>query len=119
MPIDISTPAPKILLLRISGELTQPELAAGQLRAVECIKKDGAVRFMILLEGFTGFANNFDWNDVSFQFENDAFIEKMAFVGPKKWESTASIFTGKGIRPFPINFFPPEDALKAKAWLLG
>lgn len=118
MPIDISTPASKILMLRISGELTQPEFAASHRKAEECIRKDGAVRFLILLEGFTGFEKTSDWNDVSFQFENDAVIEKMAFVGPKKWESTATVFTAKGIRPFPIVFFPPEDLPKAKAWLM-
>lgn len=118
MPIDISTPAADILMLRISGELTQPEFAASQAKARECIAKNGKVRFLILLEEFTGFEKTSDWNDVTFQFENDAFIKKMAFVGPKKWESVATIFTAKGIRPFPIFFFAPEDLPKAKAWLL-
>lgn len=118
MPIDISTPAADILMLRISGELTQPEFAASQHKAEECIRKNGKVRFLILLEEFTGFSKGSDWNDVSFQFANDAFIEKMAFVGPKKWEPVATIFTAKGIRPFPIFFFAPEDLAKAKAWLL-
>jgi len=49
--------------------------------------------------------------------ENDPFIRKMAIVGEKKWEELAMLFTGQGMRKFPIEYFPPADLDRAKTWL--
>ena len=49
----------------------------------------------------------------------DKLIEKIAIVGEKKWEELAMIFTGKGVRPIPIEFFTPAELPKARVWLTG
>jgi hypothetical protein len=48
--------------------------------------------------------------------EFDDHIRKIAIVGDLKWKETAEIFTGKGVRRIPIEFFPPEKLAEAKAW---
>jgi hypothetical protein len=71
----------------------------------------------LLVENFAGIDKAGNWSDVSFQARNDPFIEKIAIVGEKKWEDVALLFSGKVIRRVPIEYFPPADVAKARAWL--
>jgi hypothetical protein len=112
--IDTSGP---ILTARITGKLTQPELAALQDAAGDIIKKLGKARLLVVVESFEGWQRGGDWGDLSFQVEHDAHIEKMAIVGDKKWEDLALIFAAKGLRKFPIEYFAPAEIAKARAWL--
>jgi hypothetical protein len=106
-----------IVTLRISGQLTQAELAAVQRKIGTLIQHRGKVRALVLVENFKGWAKDGDWGDLSFQLEHDQDIERMALVGDRKWEELAAVFMGKGLRPFPIEFFQPADTAKARAWL--
>jgi hypothetical protein len=105
------------LTARISGKLTQPALAALQDAAGDVLKKHGKTRLLILTDNFDGWEREGDWGDLSFSIEHDKHIEKMAIVGDKKWEALALLFTSKGLRRFPIEYFQPADILKARAWL--
>ena len=44
-------------------------------------------------------------------------MQKLAIVGDGKWESLALMFTAKGLRPFPIEYFPSGQDNAARAWL--
>jgi hypothetical protein len=119
MSVEIVDSADGILTIKISGEFTQPALAAAQKRAAEILRRQGKMPMLVLNEGVENWSKEGDWADVSFQIENDQFIERMAIVGEKKWEDIALIFVGKSFREFPIEYFPPEELAKAKAWLKG
>ncbi|NLH71684.1 MAG: STAS/SEC14 domain-containing protein [Verrucomicrobia bacterium] len=106
-----------VLTVKITGKLTQPELAAVQKQAGEILKQQGRGRILVLIENFTGTVKAGDWGDISFQAQYDRLIEKIAFVGEKKWEDIVLLFTGKGVRRVPIEYFKPDDLTKAKAWL--
>lgn len=105
-----------VLTIKVSGRLTQPELAASQRVAGELIDKLGKVRLLILVENFQGAAKEGDWGDVSFQMDYDDSIERIAIVCEPQWKETALLFTGKGIRKVAIEHFPPADLAKARAW---
>lgn len=105
-----------ILTARISGRLTQPELAAMQASAQDSIRQQGSVSFLIIAEDFQGWRETDDWSDVSFM-ENDSNIRKMAIVGEKQWEQPALIFAAKPVRKFPIEYFQPSELERARAWL--
>ncbi|HWH70436.1 MAG TPA: STAS/SEC14 domain-containing protein [Candidatus Sulfotelmatobacter sp.] len=106
-----------ILAVKLAGKLTQPDLAAVQQRAAEILKQQSRMRLLVLAEQFEGWEKGGNWGDLSFQMEADPHIEKLAIVGEKKWEGLAILFTGKGLREFPIEFFPPEQAAQARTWL--
>ncbi len=112
--IDVSN---GVLTFKITGRLTQSEFAASQKRAGEIIRQNGKVRFLVLIEDFGGMESTGDWGDISFQMEFDSFIEKIAIVGDPKWSDLALLFTGKGVRRVPIEYFPPADLPKARTWL--
>jgi hypothetical protein len=117
MSAELTDVAGGIVTVRIAGKLTQPDLAALQDAAGEILKKQGKARFLVVAENFEGFQRGGDWGDLSFQMQHDAQIEKMAIVGDKAWEDMALLFTSKGLRKFPIEYFAPADIAKARAWL--
>jgi len=116
MSAEIVSNSGGILTARISGRLTQPELAALQASAQESILQHGHVSFLISVEDFQGWREGDDWSDVSFM-DNDPYIRKMAMVGEKKWEQLALIFAAKPIRKFPVEYFQPAELEKARTWL--
>ncbi len=116
MSAEILSNSGGILTARISGRLTQPELAALQASAQDSIRDLGQVSFLVIVEDFQGWQSGDDWSDVSFM-ENDPYIRKMAIVGEKQWQDLALIFAAKPIRRFPIEYFQPADLERARAWL--
>ncbi len=118
MSADIVSVENGILTLKISGKLTQPELAVAQNTARGILRQHGKMRILVLAENFQGWERGGDWGDLSFQDENDQYMEKIAIVGDKKWEDLALIFAGKGFRHCLVEYFQPEEAAKAQAWLM-
>lgn len=106
-----------VLTLRISGMLSQPALTDLQKSAAGIIRAQGKVRMLVLADQFAGWERGGDWNDFSFQEQNDPYIEKMAIVGDTRWEDLALIFVAKGLRRFPIEYFASGEQGKALAWL--
>ena len=105
------------ITLRISGKLTYAEYTEGQRKAGEILRRQGKMRGLILIEDYLGAEKAGNWGDISFAVEFDQYIEKMAIVGNREWKDEALLFTAKGVRPFPIEYFEPADLAKAKAWL--
>lgn len=106
-----------IVTVKITGTLTHAELTALQQDAFDIIGREGGIRVLIICEDFQGWAKEGGWDDVSFQTKSDPYINKMALVGARKWEELALMFTGKGFREFPIEYFEPGELDKAQAWL--
>lgn len=104
------------LVFKISGKLGQTEFAAAQKNATEILQKSGTKHMLVLAEHFEGWDKG-NWGDLSGQIMMEPYIDKMAIVGEEKWRSLALLFTGKGIRRMPIEFFTPADLAKAQAWL--
>ncbi|MGB0132380.1 STAS/SEC14 domain-containing protein [Dokdonella sp.] len=106
-----------ILTMKITGKLTEAELRAAQSESAMLIRQHGSVRILVVAEDFQGWDNAGDWGDLWFQAENDRYIAKLALVGKKKWEELSLVFTAKGMRPFPIEYFAPDEEALARAWL--
>jgi len=108
-----------VVTLRVSDLLTQSELTAAQGEISRIIGASGKIRMLVLAEDFAGWAKGGTWNDFSFQQDHDDDIERMAIVGAKEWRDLALLFTSKGLRPFPIEYFTPERLAEARTWLAG
>ncbi len=106
-----------IVTASISGKLAQSELTAVQKAVAQKMKEHGKVRLLILAQGFDGWGQGSNWGDLSFQMEHDHNIEKMAIVSERKWEELVLVFTAKGLRSFPIEFFDSADLEKARQWI--
>ena len=119
MCADIVSAENGIITLKVSGKLTQPELALAQRTMGVILRMKGKMSILVLTENFQGWDKKGDWGDMSFQNVYDQNMEKMAIVGHKKWKDLAVMFTGKGLRRCLVEYFPPEDAVQAKAWLMA
>lgn len=106
----------RLLVLRVGGELKKSELDAVQSEFVE---KTGAgtVKLLVLLENFTGWERGEQWGDTDFFFSHRDDFEKIAVVGPSRWEAQVLAFTGAGLRKGPVKLFPETDESAARAWL--
>ncbi|OUR71866.1 hypothetical protein A9Q78_08620 [Methylophaga sp. 41_12_T18] len=107
----------ELIVFYVSGVLTKDELDSCQQDAEAIIQQGNAKILGIVLDDFTGWSNEGDWADLSFQQRNDAFIKKMAVVCDPKWRDLTAMFTLKGIRKFPIEHFTPEKEDFARIWL--
>jgi hypothetical protein len=106
-----------ILTLVVSGRLTHGELAAAQAEASRIIATSGRIRVLVLAQDFAGWEKGGQWSDFSFQQAHDDDIGRMAIVGDEQWRDLTLLFTSQGLRPFPIEYFPPARVDDARSWL--
>jgi hypothetical protein len=119
MSAEIKSVSHGILTINISGRLSEADMAGLQQAAADVIRTQGRVRILVLTENFTGWESGGTWDDFSFQEQYDPYIEKMAIVGDRQWEDLALVFTSKGLRKFPIEYFTPVEVEAAQNWLMS
>lgn len=107
----------RLLILRVGGELKKSELDAVQSEFVQKIAAAGPVKLLVLLENFTGWEHSEAWGDTDFFFSHRNDFEKIAVVGPARWEAQLLAFTGAGLRKGPIKCFLETGESNARAWL--
>ncbi|MBL8201606.1 MAG: STAS/SEC14 domain-containing protein [Chromatiales bacterium] len=117
MAAEISSVEGGVVTLRVSGRLTQRELAAAQGETARIIATSGKVRILVLAQDFAGWEKGGSWSDFSFQVAHDDDIGRMAIVGDEQWRDLTLLFTSQGLRPFPIEYFAPGRLAEARAWL--
>lgn len=106
-----------IVTVRVTGLLTPSDLSRLRASIFAVLHQPGSARLLVSVEDFQGWQQGSEWADVS-DMDNDAYIRKMAIVGEKHWEDLVLVFTAKGLRPFPIEYFQPSDLARARAWLM-
>jgi hypothetical protein len=117
MSASIESASDGLLTIKVNGKLTQPEWVSVQKQSSSYIDQFQRVRILVIAENFQGWEKKGNWGDISFQAKYDKSIEKMAIVGEKQWEDLSLMFTAKGFRPFPIEYFQPVELARAKAWI--
>lgn len=119
MPVKWEVDSGNLGVFRITGKLIKDEYVSAQNEAEALIRKLGSIKILVLLEDFSGWERTSAWEDLSFNEQNDPFIEKMAIVGHPQWQDLVYAFTLKGLRSVPIEYFASEDESKARQWLAG
>jgi hypothetical protein len=117
MPIEIKFESGDLVVVRVSGTLGKEELDREQKKSEELIRKSGHVKILVITDGFSGWARDTGWDDMSFQARNDKYIEKIAILGEAKWRDLIFAFIGKGFRPAAIEHFGPGQEAVARQWL--
>ena len=106
-----------VITVTISGKLSRNQLAAVQAQGAKLIQKLGFACVLVLAPQFEGWEKEGDWGDLSFQYENDPLIRRIAIVADRKWEALALMFAGKGVRQPQIEFFSSDALAQARAWV--
>jgi hypothetical protein len=119
MPVEVIELSGNVVMVFVSGQLTEAELAEAQLTAAKAMAPMDRVRIVVIVDDFEGWQKGADWNDMSFQMENDSKIERMALVGDRRWKDLVLAFVGQGLREFPIEYFERGQMATARAWALA
>lgn len=117
MPCEIVENEEGLITVKISGLLKREELARAENAAIEAMGSARNIKFLVLVENFQGWDSKSEWGDVSFQWQYDEKIEKVAIVGEAKWQDLTEAFVGKGLRSVDIRYFKPSETAIARTWI--
>ena len=117
MAVEIDYEPNDICVFRVSGILQRAQFGAEQSVLAQKMDAGAQPRLLFILDGFEGFEQGADWNDLDFLFSYSDKIAKIAIVGEPRWEVHGLAFAGAGVRRAPVKFFRPEQLAEARAWL--
>ena len=117
MPASFKLENNGICLINVTGKISVDEFKLVQADCESAIQKNGSIKLLVILDGFEGWQEGIGWDDSSFAQRNDAFIKKFGIVGEEKWRNLSYVFTLKGLRPFPIEYFGAGQIEVARAWI--
>ena len=116
MGISVENEALGVIKVRVAGRVTSQAWHAALENVAKLLKPDQGTSILLAAEGFEGWEPG-NWDDLSFQRENDARIARIAIVGDQKWEDQVLMFAGKGLRQVEIQFFTPPETALARKWV--
>jgi len=121
MTIEMKPGKGGIIHARITGELAPADQKMLEGLASRLIDDGNQVSLLVTLDAFDGWKKDPGWDedDLGYQLEYANRIVRMAIVGEERWRDPALLFVGKGFRDTEIEFFLPEAADAAQAWLEG
>jgi len=106
-----------LFVFRIEGLFTFDDLKEAQSKAGGEMKRGETVKLLILAEEFSGWGKEGDWGDLTFMYEHDPYIKRIAVVANAKWLDEILMFLGAGRRQASVESFHSEQA--ARDWLQG
>jgi len=101
---------------KITGKLTENDYEIILPELERRIEEYGKLRLLIILEDFQGWTAGALWEDIKFDFKHFHDFERIALVGDRKWEKTATLFS----KPFTgadLRYFAMEDLDEARSWV--
>lgn len=117
MAVNLDNEAPRVVKVEVTGRVTSQAWHEALENVAKLLKPEQRTSILLSAKGFEGWEPG-DWDDLSFQRENDARIARIAIVADRKWEEQMLMFAGKGLRKVDIKFFEPAETPKAREWVL-
>ena len=117
MPIEFAVKDENIALIRVTGMFEKAEFDEAQCGIASLIRIRNKIKILIITQDFEGWEKSEKWQDISSIGPNDPFIEKIAIVGDPKWKDLILLFSLKGMRSVPIEFFNADSEVKVLNWL--
>jgi hypothetical protein len=106
----------KILAVNLSGKLTKEDYEHFVPAVERLIGQFGKVRVLCHMHDFHGWTMGALWEDFKFDLKHFRDIERLAFVGDRKWEKGMASFC----KPFTaarIQYFDESKTDEARAWI--
>jgi hypothetical protein len=106
-----------LLVVQVKGTFTFDDLKTVESQISAEIDRNEKVKLLILAEQFTEWGKDGDWGDLTFMFEHDPYIEKIAVVAADKLRQEILLFLGSSNRQAAVEFFSEGKEKEARAWL--
>ena len=103
----------------IEGILTFDDQKEIEKRVRDEIDLNQKAKLLILAEQFSGWGKEGDWSDLTFMYEYDPYITKIAVVAQEERKDKIFMFIGAGRRQASVEFFFPDEEQDARNWLQG
>jgi hypothetical protein len=117
MSVNVSKELNNCIVITVVDVLSYGDLQAVQDAAKEMLKSDTKINCLILADKFSGWGKAGDWGDLTFMYETDAWIHKIAVVAKENLRDELLMFLGAGRRQAVVKFFSPDQEDKARGWL--
>lgn len=119
MSITITKEADDLFVVTIQGLFTYDDQKQIESSASDSTGPRQRGNVLVLAEGFSGWGKEGDWGDLTFMYENDPYIDKIAIVADEKWKDQILMFAGAGRRQAAVEFFFPDEIEDARNWIAG
>jgi hypothetical protein len=117
LSISLTKESENLFIVHVKGVYTFEDSKEIESKFGAEIDGSQKVKVLILSEQFAGWGKEGDWGDLTFFYEHDKHIEKIAVVANDKWKDHLLAFIGAGIRQAPVEFFPDGREEVARNWL--
>jgi hypothetical protein len=105
-----------IIELTLSGKLTREDYENFVPELERLIKEHGKLRMICNLKDFHGWTVSAVWEDIKFDWRHFSDIERVAFIGDKRWEAGMATFC-KPFTKATVRYFDVADAANAMEWI--
>jgi hypothetical protein len=106
----------KCLLVQLSGKLTKEDYQHFVPAVERLIKQQGKIRVLVQMRDFHGWTLAAVWEDIKFDLKHFGDIERLAFVGERKWEAGMATFCKPFTRAV-IRYFDEANYEEALGWI--
>ena len=106
-----------LFVISVQGIFTFDDLKEVEKSAREQIDRNQKIKLLVLAEDFTGWGKEGDWGDLTFMYEYDPNIEKIAVVAEANLKDEMLMYLGAGMRQAQVKFFLYDEEKDARGWL--
>jgi stage II sporulation SpoAA-like protein len=106
----------KILMVKMTGKLTKADYEHLGPTVDRAVQQHGKVRMLVHMHDFHGWTMGALWQDIKFDFKHFAHLERVAFVGERKWEAGMAVFC-KPFTTATIRYFDASQIHDADTWI--
>ena len=106
----------KVLVVDVSGKLEKADYKQFVPEFERLVREHGKLRVLFDMTGFHGWEFGAVWEDIKFDFNHFADIERLAMVGEMKWQHGMATFC-KPFTKADIRYFDQSEFTKAREWL--
>jgi MFS superfamily sulfate permease-like transporter len=117
MSVTFTKESDDLFVINLQGVLTFGDLKEVENKISEGIDRSQKTKLLVLAEDFTGWGKEGDWGDLTFFYEYDPYIEKIAVVAEANRKDEMLMYLGAGRRKAEVKFFLYDEAKDARDWL--
>ncbi len=119
MSVTFTKESDDLFVIKVQGVLAFEDLKEVENKLSEVIDRSQKTKLLIHGEEFAGWGKEGDWGDLTFMYEYDGYIEKIAVVAEGKWKDEMLMYLGAGRRQASVEFFFPDEEEDARYWFKG
>ena len=119
MSVTLTKESENLFVASVDGILTFDDLKKLENKGRQDFKLEVDIKLLILAQNFSGWGKEGNWGDLTFFYEVDPKIDKIAIITQGKWKDEMLMFLNAGRRQAEVKFFFEDEEDDARDWLQG